>query len=285
MDRPWFHMFSRDWIDNKELRRCSAGARSVLMDCMCLAHEGTPYGFLSDDVGPLTEQFLASRCMVSVRALRAFIVELKTAQRIVMDDKGMMHIPRMVRDEEIRLKRAAGGVLGGNPALTKGGKEGYPSSEPSDANRGYLVPDARTRAGADSEGVYGSNASSGKDLKNPLEKEETGDSFGEFRTWSEQCGMSCSSVEWANARKFEWQPLSWEQRLAAINGLKARKGTDDPAIKSLPGNYLKLRKWERAIVQPNGNGHGPQLAGYVKPRGVEIPAGARFAFEEEEKAE
>ena len=112
-------LHTRDWLDNKELRRCSPGARAILADLMCLAHEGYPYGYLTDKLGPLTEEYLASRCVVSVDKLREGITQLKAALRVHENESGALYIKRMVEDEEIRLKRAAGGSLGGNPKLTR----------------------------------------------------------------------------------------------------------------------------------------------------------------------
>lgn len=121
MKQPWMQFYTRDWLDNKELRRCSPAARSVLADLMCLAHEGYPYGYLADKVGGLTEVYLASRCVVSVDEFRAAIAELRASgERISVKEDGTIYIPRMVEDAALRAKRAEGGKKGGNPNLVKG---------------------------------------------------------------------------------------------------------------------------------------------------------------------
>ncbi|GAC1699958.1 MAG: hypothetical protein NVS9B4_00420 [Candidatus Acidiferrum sp.] len=161
MDRPWFQFTTRDWLDNKELRRCSPLARSVLIDLMCLAHEGVPYGYVADRVGPLQEQFLASRCVVTIKQLRASILELQASERVKKTDSGTVFVPRMVRDEEVRLKRAAGGVESNkNPYVPrkKDTHEGYPSDYPSDANQGH--PPSRTRVHVASDSVFVSSSES-----------------------------------------------------------------------------------------------------------------------------
>lgn len=116
MDRPWFQLWTRDWLDNKELRRCSGSTRAQLLDLMCLANEGKPYGFLADSVGPLLDKYMAMRCCVSARQFKRGMDELLAAGRIKQEGN-VFFIPRMVRDEEIRMARAAGGIKGGNPAL------------------------------------------------------------------------------------------------------------------------------------------------------------------------
>lgn len=119
MDRPWFQFWARDWLDNKELRRCSGISRAVLADLMCLAHEGTPYGYLADKIGPLTEKYMAGRCSITLGAFKSAVRELLTTERLKQDESGALYVPRMVRDEEIRLARATGGYQSpGNPKLT-----------------------------------------------------------------------------------------------------------------------------------------------------------------------
>src|SRR5712671_1302782 len=101
MDRPWFQFYARDWLDNKELGRCTPVARAVLTDLMCLAHEGTPYGHLGDKCGALLESFLASRCHLSVKRFQKAVAELYRFKRIDKAADGTLYIPRMVRDEDI----------------------------------------------------------------------------------------------------------------------------------------------------------------------------------------
>ncbi len=110
MARPRLPLDTRDWLDNKELRRCGTTARSVLIDMMCLASEGVPYGHLADKSGPIAVEVLAGRFNVPMRSLTPAIEELLQHARILRSEElGTMYVPRMVRDEEIRLKRAAGG--------------------------------------------------------------------------------------------------------------------------------------------------------------------------------
>lgn len=120
MNRPWFQMYSRDWLDNKELRRCSPAARAVLADLMCLAHEGEIYGFLTDKVGALPIKYLASRCTITAGQFLKCLAELKANRRIEEDENSVLFIRRMVEDEALRLRRAAGGSKGGNPVLSVG---------------------------------------------------------------------------------------------------------------------------------------------------------------------
>jgi hypothetical protein len=109
MDRPWMKLHTRDWLDNKELRRCSPTSRATLVDLMCLAHEGYPYGHLADKLGPLSEEYMAARCFVQLPVFLESLSELKQAERVHVTESGILYIKRMVDDEDLRLRRSAGG--------------------------------------------------------------------------------------------------------------------------------------------------------------------------------
>ena len=117
MERPWFKLWSRDWLDNKELRRCSPTARAILIDLMCLAHEGTPYGHLADDVGALAENYMAARCIVTAREFTKGAHELLQHKCLQVDPSGVLYVPRMVEDDALRSVRSEAGAKGGKQRL------------------------------------------------------------------------------------------------------------------------------------------------------------------------
>lgn len=154
-------LYTRDWLDSKELRRCSVNARAVLIDLMCLASEGEPCGYLADKVGPLTEQYMASRCVLSPAKFRHAVTELIEHGRLKRSESGALWIERMVTEEAIRVKRAAGGGLGGNPNLVR--SDGLqvdrkvnlpPNLSPNLASENEVTHHSRTRTRADSVSVF-----------------------------------------------------------------------------------------------------------------------------------
>ena len=138
---PWMRFHTRDWLDNKELRRCSPTARAVLTDLMCLAHEGVPYGHLSDKIGALSDEYMASRCVIPIRTFQKALKELIDTRRVAVAE--FLFIPRMVEDEAMRLIMAEGGRKGGNPALVKRKHNG-------EVNLSDKVVDKHARTHADS---------------------------------------------------------------------------------------------------------------------------------------
>lgn len=82
-----------------------------------------------------------------------------------------------------------------------------------------------------------------------------------FTEWTTAGFPQCSGTDWVEARTV-WNPLDFEQKLAAIKGIRARAGVpEDSARKSLPKNYIQKRMWERGIVAPKHNGEAYQHPG------------------------
>lgn len=109
-------LWTRDWLDCKELRRCSLAARGLLTDLMAIAHEGVPYGYLRDSLEPLPHEYLIARCHSGKKEFEKLLQELLDKGRIV-DESGVLVVPRMVEDERKRQDRIIKGLTGGNPKL------------------------------------------------------------------------------------------------------------------------------------------------------------------------
>jgi len=243
MKRPWMQLYTRDWLDSTELRRCSPLARSVLTDLMCIAHEGVPYGHLTDKIGPLTDEFMSSRCVVPLPTFRKAILELQQAERLHKDDSGVMFIKRMVLDEDVRVRRAAGG------------KEsiGHPNTHPPKTKEGYpsFGNDSRGRAPADSESVSeGFIKSENQEAKTELVLANEIDMvlFEELLGLFVALGRGLTIGDKMRCQN-EWFALqSAERKLAhkfAMQNLADWQSRETSKI-AQPWNYLRERHWERA---------------------------------------
>jgi hypothetical protein len=116
MKRPSFQFYPSDWLRDTALRSCSTGARGLWIDMICFMHEGTPYGYLKVADKVILPSNLARMVGESVEVVADWLLELQEAG--VYDiDNGAIFSRRMIRDEELRQKRAEGGKLGGNPNL------------------------------------------------------------------------------------------------------------------------------------------------------------------------
>ncbi|MHB8915378.1 MAG: hypothetical protein ACYC4K_06150 [Thiobacillus sp.] len=79
-------------------------------------HEGSPYGYLKVNNKVILPANLSRMVGATLQEIEGWLSELFDAGVYSIDDECIFS-RRMVRDEEIRLKRSAGGHLGGNPAL------------------------------------------------------------------------------------------------------------------------------------------------------------------------
>lgn len=119
--RPSFQFYPADWLRDLALRSCSAAARGLWIDMMCFMHEGADYGYLKVGDKVITEPVLASMVGIEQGVLKGLLNELKEADVFSVDENGCIYSRRMVRDESLREKRAAGGKKGASHGH-KGGR-------------------------------------------------------------------------------------------------------------------------------------------------------------------
>lgn len=127
--RPSFQFYPGDWLHSPELRTCSLAARGLWMDMLCYMHQAEPYGYLKVGQKVILPTTLARMVGSTGDEIEVLLVELQEAQVFSRDPDGCMFSRRMIRDEEVRLARAAGGVKGGNPDLKRKGKVNQPTPE------------------------------------------------------------------------------------------------------------------------------------------------------------
>jgi len=109
--RPAFQFYPGDWIRSTDLRTCSICARGLWIDMICLMHEGVPYGHLSIGMKPIAPATLAKLVGEDAKNVSRWLGELEQSGVLSVTEEGCYFSRRMVRDEELRNSRAAGGVL------------------------------------------------------------------------------------------------------------------------------------------------------------------------------
>jgi hypothetical protein len=80
-------------------------------------HDGSPYGHLKVNSKVINNIQLGRMTGANEAEVTEWIKELSDAGVLETDETGCIYSRRMVRDEELRLIRAAGGKEGGNPKL------------------------------------------------------------------------------------------------------------------------------------------------------------------------
>jgi len=122
MKRPSFQFYPSDWLRDTALRTCSIGARGLWIDMICFMHEGNPYGHLKVADKVILPENLARMVGETLEVVEGWLGELNHAGVFQVDEHGAIFSKRMIRDENLRQIRAAGGSKGGNPALTRSSK-------------------------------------------------------------------------------------------------------------------------------------------------------------------
>lgn len=128
--RPSFQFYPPDWRNDPGLRLCSMAARGLWIEMMCLMHEGEPYGHLTLQGRPLAPDSLSRLVGESPAQVKRWLRELADNEVYSVAGDGSLFSRRMVRDEELRDRRAAGGEAGGKHG-NKGGSHGSKGGRPA----------------------------------------------------------------------------------------------------------------------------------------------------------
>jgi hypothetical protein len=119
------------------------------MEMLCIMHQGEPYGHLVINGNPIGSALLSRMVGASKKEVDGWLEELESAAVFSRNDELVIFSRRMARDEEIRIARATGGILGaehgskGGPHGAKGGrprKEGGNKNPPPSDARGVSEP-------------------------------------------------------------------------------------------------------------------------------------------------
>jgi hypothetical protein len=100
--RPFMKFYPADWRSDPALRMCSAAARGVWIDMLCIMHEAEPCGFLSVNGKPLTPKQLATVINMPLAEVEAALEELDDAGVFSRNKAGVIYSRRMNRDRKLR---------------------------------------------------------------------------------------------------------------------------------------------------------------------------------------
>lgn len=146
MKRPSFQFYPADWRKDTALQFCSLSSRGLWVEMMCIAHECDPYGYLMVNGKAMTVAQIGRLVGLSEKECGKLLVELFDAGVPSTADNGAIFSRRMVRDEEVRNKRAEGGKAGsehGKKGASHGEKGGRPSAKETplgENGRGVIKP-------------------------------------------------------------------------------------------------------------------------------------------------
>ena len=146
MKRPASQYYWGDWRRDTALQACSIAARGLWHEMNCLMHDCEPYGHLMVGAAPMQSAQLARLVGITPKECSALVAELEAAGVFSRADSGAIYSRRMVRDEDLRDRRANGGQLGaahGAKGAQHGAKGGRPKA-PEGGKKTPLPPDENT---------------------------------------------------------------------------------------------------------------------------------------------
>lgn len=138
MKRPAFQFYPSDWRKDMALQSCSVTARGLWIELLCIAHECEPYGHLMVGGRPMSAAQIGRHTGLTEREAAKLLTELLDAGVASKTDGGAMYSRRMVRDEDLRKRRAAGGEAGSAHGI-KGAEHGRKGGRPN-KGRGVSEP-------------------------------------------------------------------------------------------------------------------------------------------------
>jgi hypothetical protein len=127
--RPAFQFYPADWRKDMALQSCSVAARGLWVDMLCIAHECEPYGHLTVNGKAMTAAQIGRHTGLTERECSKLLGELADSGVSSVTSEGVIFSRRMVRDEEIRNKRAEGGKAGSEHGA-KGAEHGIKGGRP-----------------------------------------------------------------------------------------------------------------------------------------------------------
>ena len=169
MKRPSFQFYPGDWLRDTALRSCSIGARGLWIDMLCLMHDSDRYGHLQVNGRPISADALARIVGCSVKEAKAWLAELEDCGVCSRTDDGVLFSRRMVRDEQIRERRAEGGKAGAEHGA-KGGLHGAKGGRPRGVNN---PPSGEAKGGFEPPSYPPPSSSSSSSSKNPIAQTTT----------------------------------------------------------------------------------------------------------------
>lgn len=139
MKRPASQYYWGDWRRDTALQSCSIAARGLWHEMNCLMHDCEPYGHLCVGTTAMQPAQLARLVGITPKECVTLLAELETATVFSRTDAGVIYSRRMVRDEDLRERRANGGQAGAEHGI-KGAEHGAKGGRPKKPKGGFETP-------------------------------------------------------------------------------------------------------------------------------------------------
>jgi len=144
-EHRWSKFWWQDWQADQALRSCSLAARGLWMDMLCIAHTGTPRGYVTINGHPVPPKRLATMSGTTEKECTRLLAELQEAGVFSRTEAGIIYSRRMVRDTE---QSDAGREAVGKRWAKAGKPTSHPNTPP---NRGATGEPSTQEAESEAE--------------------------------------------------------------------------------------------------------------------------------------
>lgn len=231
--RPAFQFYPSDWRKESGLKFCSLAAKGLWIEMLCIMHEGEPYGHLVYAGRSINGDMLAKLIGESPAPVKRSLKELADNNVFSTTDDGTIFSRRMVRDEDLRERRAAGGQAGAEHG-SKGAEHGAKGGRPKKAEGAKQTPVKSKQEGLE---------------KPPLKPPPSSSS-----------SSSASQVPLSDDNGAEPEIVDWQKRAFDLGvEVLGKDGTPASQARSLVGRWRKQVSDERlaGLLEEARNKHGP----------------------------
>lgn len=254
MKRPAFQFYPADWRKDVELQSCSMAAQGLWINVMCLAHECEPYGHLTINGKGMNPAQLGRQVGLSAKECETLLAELIDSGVARRTDEGVIFSSRMVRDEDLRNRRAAGGKDGAEHG-EKGAEAGSKGGRPRKDKGGFETPLPGFEKPPPS-----SSSSSSSSKENPLPPGGGAVRFEDF--WSAWPKNERKQDKVKCARRWKDAGLDTEaDRILADIAVKRQTQKWQGGFVEAPLVYLNGKRWEDGVTPGGDDGADDWTAG------------------------
>jgi hypothetical protein len=222
MSDPWLKFYPTDWRADPALRMCSAAARGVWIDLICLMHEATPYGHLLVNGRCPTDAQVAVLTGTPPDQLTQCLRELEDAGVFSRTKDGTIYSRKLTRMAKNAATARNNGRRGGNPNLGNRKENLASDNPPVKGGDKPQKPEARSQI---------------EDPPNP----PSGGGFDDFwNAWPEKQDRVAAERAW---RKLDDEDRALAAAKAAAWFAWWRKAHPDAAPLGA-SRFLRSRRWE-----------------------------------------
>lgn len=161
MADPFLKFYTSDWRSDPRLKMCSAAARGLWIEMLCLMHEATPYGQLLVSGQSPTDAQLSVLVGIPSGQLPDLIGELEAAGVFSRTRQGVIYSRKLSRMAKKAATARKNGQRGGNPNLRKQKGNQASDNQKDKEHDKPQKPEARSQS---IEEPYGSLSPPGDDL-------------------------------------------------------------------------------------------------------------------------